>query len=193
MDTPIITGYYRENDPMKRLALLEQSIQEGETPEADAVRKELWNIRYADSAEMGKDSKADGYLGLWMSMEFNKGAGNKFFGAKSACKELRKHLEKLKFKEFQEKGGIHAELLYRECCHLARLYMELCATDRAYNTTLCGIMSISKDKSKEKLKRDMYETAVLLPQSIKMEEELAIITKAAREMYELQFPGEGGL
>ena len=32
-----------------------------------------------------------------------------------------------------------------------------------------------------------------LPMSIKMEEELSLITRAAREVYELYFPGEGGI
>ena len=34
------------------------------------------------------------------------------------------------------------------------------------------------------------ETAILLPQEIGLEEDLDLLTKAAREMYELQFPGE---
>ena len=71
--------------------------------------------------------------------------------------------------------------------------MELCATDRSYNTTFCGIISISKDKAKKKLQRDIYETAIALPEAVGMEEELGIITRAAREMYDLQFPGEGSL
>ena len=47
-----------------------------------------------------------------------------------------------------------------------------------------------KDSAKAKLQRDIYETAILLPQEIGLEEDLDLLTKAAREMYELQFPGE---
>ena len=193
MDTPTITQYYREQDPMKRLELLNQSIEAGEEPEANEIWKELWECRYSDSQVGGKDMKADGYLALWMAMEFNRGAGNKLFGPKGAKKEITKQLEKLKFQEFRKKGQLEEELLYRECCHMVRLYMELCATDRSYNTTFCGIISISKDKAKKKLQRDIYETAIALPEAVGMEEELGIITRAAREMYDLQFPGEGSL
>ena len=39
MDTPIITQYYKEHDPMKRKELLEQSIAAGECPEENQIRK----------------------------------------------------------------------------------------------------------------------------------------------------------
>ena len=45
MDTPTIAQYYREQDPMKRLELLNQSIEAGEEPEANEIRKELWECR----------------------------------------------------------------------------------------------------------------------------------------------------
>lgn len=188
MDTPTISQYYREADPLKRLELLNQSIEAGEEPEANAIRKEIWNLRYSDNSEAGKNMKADGYLALWMTMEFNRGAGNKLFGAKGARKEISRHLDKLKFKELRAKSSLHEELLYRECCHLAKLYMELCGSDKSYNSALCGIISISAEKSKKKLQNDIYETAIQLPDAIQMQEELGIITRAAKEMYALHFP-----
>ena len=45
-DTPTIALYYREHDPMKRKMFLDQSIAAGEDEEANAVRKELWELRY---------------------------------------------------------------------------------------------------------------------------------------------------
>jgi hypothetical protein len=193
MDTPTIAAYYREQDPMKRRQLLETSIQEGEEPEQNAIRRELWEIRYKENSEVEPGSKADGFLGLWMSMEFNQDAAGRLFGAKSARRELTKQLEKLEFARFQTGDELHQELLYRECCHMVKTYMELCETDKSYNTTLFGILSVSKDKAKEKLKTDVYKTAVALPGAIHMEQELGIITRAAKEMYELHFPGEGSL
>lgn len=193
MDTPTIAQYYREADPMKRKALLEQSIEAGEEPEANAIRKELWDLRYEGPSELSPKTRADGYLGLWMLMEFNRDAGKRIFGGKSARKEIVKSLSKLKFKEIREKSALHEELLYRECCHLVKLYMELSEKDKSYNSVLCGILTMNSEKAKKKLQHDIYETAILLPPSIGMEEELELITKAAREMYEVHFPGEGGI
>ena len=96
MDTPTIAKYYREKDPMERLKLLEQSIAAGEEPEENKIRKELWDIRYSDKSETG-DTRADGYLGLWMTMEFNRNSASRFFGTRSAKKEIGKYLKKLKF------------------------------------------------------------------------------------------------
>ena len=110
-----------------------------------------------------------------------------------ACTIIMKQLNKMKFQEICAKGKDYEELLYRECCHMVKTYMELSESDKAYNSTLFGIMKMSSERAKDKLKADIYDTAVVLPQTLKMEEELGIVTRAAREMYELHFPGEGSL
>ena len=192
MDTPTIAKYYREKEPMERLKLLEQSIAAEEDPEGNKIRKELWEIRYSDKSEVG-DTRADGYLGLWMTMEFNRNSGSRFFGTRGAKKEIGKYLTKLKFQEIQEKGGLYEELLYRECCHMGLVYMDLCQTDKSYNTTLCGLVHIKEDSAKSKLQRDIKETAVDLPGALGMEAELGIITRAAREIYRQYYPNEGNI
>ena len=192
MDTPTIAKYYREKEPMERLKLLEQSIAAEEDPEGNKIRKELWEIRYSDKSEAG-DTRADGYLGLWMTMEFNRNSGSRFFGTRSAKKEIGKYLTKLKFQEIQEKGGLYEELLYSECCHMVLVYMDLCQTDKSYNTTLCGLIHIKEDSAKSKLQRDIRETAVDLPGTLGMESELGIITRAAREIYRQYYPNEGNI
>lgn len=192
MDTPTIAKYYREKDPMERLKLLEQSIAAGEEPEENRIRKELWEIRYSDKAEAG-DTRADGYLGLWMTMEFNRNSASRFFGTRSAKKEIGKYLKKLKFQELQERGGLYEELLYRECCHLVLVYMDLCQTDKSYNTTIFGLIHIKEDSAKAKVQRDIRETAVELPANLGMEAELGIITRAAREIYRQYYPNEGNI
>ena len=192
MDTPTIAKYYREKEPMERLKLLEQSIAAEEDPEGNRIRKELWEIRYSDKSEAG-DTRADGYLGLWMTMEFNRNSSSRFFGTRSAKKEIGRYLTKLKFQEIQEKGGLYQELLYRECCHMVLVYMDLCQTDKSYNTTLCGLIHIKEDSAKSKLQRDIRETAVDLPGTLGMESELGIITRAAREIYRQYYPNEGNI
>ena len=70
-DTPTIALYYREHDPMKRKMFLDQSIAAGEDEEANAVRKELWELRYGEPSEAVSGTRADGYLALWMAMEYS--------------------------------------------------------------------------------------------------------------------------
>ena len=190
MDTPTIAEYYRETDPMKRKALLDQALASGEDSEANEIRKELWEARYSKT---GDGNVADGFLRFWMTMEFNRTSGHKVFGVKGAVKDIRKELDSVKFQQIRAKSPLHEELLYRECAHLVKFYMDLCETDKSYNTMLCGLIPIKKEDVKSKLQRDIYETAVCLPRDLAMEEELSLLTKAAREMYEVHFPGEGGM
>ena len=94
MDTPKIAQYYREHDPLKRKQLLEDSIAQGEEPENNEIRKKIWEIRYKDKAETGGDARADGFLALWMILEFNRNAGNKFFRCKRREKRYRETAQK---------------------------------------------------------------------------------------------------
>lgn len=188
MDTPTIAEYYREPDAMKRKQLLLKSIELNEDPEANKIRLELWNTRYKE--QIGQEVIADQFLKFWMTMEFNKDSGNRFFGTKSAKKSITKDLNDIHFHELLSKGEIYENLLYLECVHLVSLYMDLCETDKTYNTYLLGIMTMKKDSSRDKLRSDIYKTAVELPRQIGMEKELSLITKAAREAYSRHFTGE---
>ena len=156
MDTPTITQYYRESDPARRLALLNMSIEAGEEPELNQIRRELWDIRYQDPSELGGDTRADGLIALWMLMEFNKDSGKRFMGVRGGRKEIMKQLNKMKFQEICAKGKDYEELLYRECKHLVKFYMTLCAQDKNYNSILCGLITIKKESSEAKMKRDIY-------------------------------------
>lgn len=193
METPIMEKYYKEHEPMKRKKLLMEAIEAGEDRDANEIRRELWELRYQDPSEVGEDTRADGFLALWMTMEFNRNSGSRLFGWKTAQKEISKVLKKLKFTELQEKSDLHRELLYQECLHLVRTYLMLCETDKSYNTTLFGIATISSDAKKKKIRRDIRETAIELPVHAKMEKELELITQAALEIYQEVFPDEEAL
>ena len=127
--------------------------------------------------------------------EYNRNTGRGFFGAdmRRAVKEIRGHLERLKFKEYQEKGGLESELFYKEVCHMVRIYIDLCATDHSYNSTIFGMFRMGADQSKNKIMADVRDVAVRVPETLELQEELAIVTKAAAEVYEEAFPYEGGL
>ena len=117
-----------------------------------------------------------------MALEFNRNAGHKIFGPGKAQKEILKELDDVKFREIRAKSPLHEELLYRECKHLVKFYMTLCAQDKNYNSIL----------SEAKMKRDIYETAIRLPKDLNLEEELALVTKAAHEVYGQEYPEESG-
>lgn len=188
MDTPTLEKYYRETDPMKRLAYLEQSIAAGEEPQENAVRKELWEIRYSEKAQgEAKGNRADGFFKLWMELEFCKGQTKRIFNFGTPTKHLKKIMQKLQFPEIQEKSPLHRELFYRECCHLVETYMDLSEKDKTYNSMLCGLLTIKEDEAREKLMNDIKYVALVLPGELKMEKELETLTAACREMYKKHF------
>ena len=190
MDTPIIAQYYRETEPKKRKALLDQAIASGEDMEANEIRREIYESRYKGATNDG--GVADGYLKFWMALEFNRNAGHKVFGPGKAQKEILKELDDVKFREIRAKSPLHEELLYRECKHLVKFYIDLCGKDKNYNSVLCGLITIKKESAEAKLKRDIYETAIRLPKDLNLEDELALIIKAAHEVYGQEYPEDGG-
>lgn len=190
MDTPIIAAYYRESDPLKRKKLLEKAVASGEDTQENAIRRELWELRYGDASETGKTERADGLMALWMILEFNRDADKKWFAPKRARKEILNQLEKLKFQEFSDRSEMHKELLYRECVHLVTIYAGFCERDKSYNNLLCGLLTISKDRFKEKLQGDITSTAIQLPAALHLEKELELLTKAAKEVYDQMFACE---
>lgn len=186
MATSTLELYYRESDPMKRLKYLEKSIEEGEEPEANAVRREIWECRYCEKVQ-GVNERADGFLRLWMELEFCKGASKKWLAFGASTKTIKKYLEKYHFAELQEKSPLHEEMLYKECCHLVKIYMDLCEKDKSYNSYLCGLLTIKETEALEKIYSDV-KTISELPKVIKMEKELGLISKACLEMLEERFP-----
>ena len=60
--------------------------------------------------------------------------------------------------------------------------MDLCQTDKSYNTMIFGLIHIKEDSAKAKVQRDIRETAVELPANLGMEAELGIITRAPESL-----------
>lgn len=191
MDTPMLEKYYGETDPLKRLKYLEKSIANGEEPEENAVRKELWEIRYSEKAQGGnKGDRADGFFKLWMELEFCKGQTKKIFSFGTPTKHLKKIMKSLQLPEIQDKSPLHKEMLYREFCHLVQTYIELSEKDKTYNSMLCGLLTIKEDDAREKLMNDIRYVALVLPGELKMEKELELLTEACREVYKKHFDEE---
>ena len=190
MDTYYIAKYYQEADAMKRKAYLDKAIEAGEEPEKNAIRREIWQVRYSRPLDGKKEDRADDFLGFWMTLEFHRDAEKRWFGKKSAVKSLKKSLRQVKFLEIKEKSPLHRELLYQECCHLVDLYIRLCEEDRSYNSFLCGLMTFKKEDAKNKLQKDIRQVGMELPKVLGMEKELDVLMEAAKTMYQIHYGEE---
>lgn len=189
--TDLIRRYYRESDPIKRKKILEKSIEQGEEPEKNAVRKELWELRYQEASRAAKGNRSDGFLRLWMTLKYaQENTGGFLGGAKRSAKEVRKMLDKLGVSRMQEKGGIYEECLYDECVHAAELYIQSCETDKNYGTGLMGLMALSQEKIQSKITQDIYGVAISTPESLGLVDELSLISRSAKEVYQKHYPAD---
>ena len=190
MDTQTIAAYYTEIAAMKRKKHLDRSIQDNEDPEGNQIRQELWNIRYSRESGSSKGDRADGFMGLWMALEFNRGSEKKLFGGKRARKEVVSALENLHFQEYMDGDDLHRQLFYRECLHMVKMYIGLCKTDKGYGSAFGGLIPMKEENVNAKIRVDIYETGICAPRNVGLEKELDYVIRAAREAYSICFPDE---
>ena len=65
-----LRDYYTESSPARRRQILDAAMETQSDPEADEIRLQIWNLRYAKARENGKSGRADGYLKLWMDLRY---------------------------------------------------------------------------------------------------------------------------
>ncbi len=193
MDTPTIAQYYKEIDPLKRKKFLERSIAENEDPEKNPVRLELWSMRYKEAPKHAEVPMADGFMNLLMHLEINRNRIKSLFGSNGAKKEIASLIKKLGVVEFEQKGELYHEVIYREYCHLVQTYFTLCMEDKTYGSAFMGLVQMKKENLIAKMKKDIYETFIKLPVDAGLREELKTLAQAARDVYALQFPEDGPL
>ena len=193
MESTLITEFYRSQKPQKRRELLEQAIQSGQEPEKNAIRKEILDLRYETKKTWGSTDEVDTFMRLWMALEFNKEAVKSFMGQKSGRREILKNLDAISFLKIMKKSELHKELLYQECVHLVKLYISLCEKDKSYRNALMGLITMSDEKVEEKIRGDIYQTAVRLPVLLELTDELGLLTRAARAAYAEYYPDQDPL
>lgn len=190
MTSELIRNYYEESAPLKRKAILEESLAKGEEPEANQIRRELWDCRYAGIIDKKTQERADGYMKLWMTLKFFSGSRMGVLGRKRNQKEIRGLLKELGFEKMLSYGPVGEQVLYQECYHAARVYMVSCSEDRRYASTLLGLMTISKERVQEKIATDTALAAKFIPEQLQMVEELRIFSEGSIQAYKDLFPGD---
>ncbi len=195
MDTALIADYYREIHPVKRANILARMIEEEGSSEENRIRQELYDVRYSKKSGSNANVPADGLLGLWMALEYNRDVGKGLFGGgkKRAVKDIRKKLSEIRIMDYIGKGGLYEELARKELAHMVRSYMMLCKTDKSYSSGIFGLVHMGEESVENKIRADIRTIALEVPAVLGLEEDLEPVTRAAREAYEEFFPYEGGL
>lgn len=186
----LLDSYYKETDPLKRRAILMESLEKEEDPVANPIRLELWNARYAKKLDKSGDARADGFIRLWVMLKYFSGGHMNNFTRKRHQKEVQKLLDSLGYTAALKKGPAGEEVLLQECRHAASVYMNACLHDKRYGTALMGLVSISEEKIQEKIAADTVTAAKTVPESLQMTEEMQIFSTGSIQTYQDMFPDD---
>lgn len=180
-----LEGYNLSTEAEEKRSYLEQGLAEERSPE-NLLRQKLWEKRYVDKG--GRITGADQFMAQWMELGYQKEHLNSFFGRGRAEKKVRKVHENLMFAE-----GVTEELrhvLYLEYVNLVSLYIMLCQRDKNYKSLILGIGTMKEENLIAKIARDVYGCACAVPKMCHMEEEFALLSRAAKDSFLLAFPRE---
>ncbi|MBR0397405.1 MAG: hypothetical protein IJI10_03960 [Eubacterium sp.] len=185
-----VQDYYNETDRPKRKEILEKAIaEEGMTPENE-LRKYLYDARYGDSEEAGRE--VDYFIRGWMTLEYMKATSKFFLTKRKINKEIATVREDWQFAKVAEYGQAGADILYDELCNLTRLYLQICRRDKAYGSFIFGLGRVKDSTLSKRVSDDIYRMAYELPHAMDLVEEFAPFTKAATRIFCQEFPHESG-
>lgn len=176
-----LRDYYTESSPARRRQILDAAMETQSDPEADEIRLQIWNLRYAKARENGKSGRADGYLKLWMDLRYLAENPPGRFSVKKTQKRLERELEELGFFQFYDQGDQSRTLLFQECLHTARLYVKLCFSDRNYTSMILGMMPMKEGRVQDKVSKDLKKLYEDLPKVLEIPKPLELMLSAAKE------------
>ncbi len=189
MDAAWIAEYRRETDRNRRRAILDREEADRPSDAAIELRRKLWAGRYEEKKGQEIDIGIRGWVEL-MGMKrriYLPGEKNR----------IRRDLDEIKrdwqFALCEEYGEIGERALYDELFNVALLYMELCDRDRTYNSVFLGLGHISEKRRVEKIRSELREMAMEIPETLKIREELSVFTRAVQDAFAYRYPAEAGL
>ena len=180
--------YMKEPEREEREEILDELLKaEGDTPE-NQLRRKLWELRYE---RRGKDQPGvDYFIRGWVTMSFMTKGGRG--GGPTTKKRLEKELNSIRsdwgMAYIAEQGELGQKMFYQELYNMCTLYLDLCKRDRNFSTRILGLLKMKEDQLVDKIARNFYEVAVLTPKVLKCEEEFALFTKAACDVFYDNFP-----
>ena len=170
--------YYRETDPEKRLAMLEELLEKETDDGANAYRKRLADLRYGVSPDTG--ARTD--MLLWQCVNFSQIYSSSRFFKGMGRKEVRQALEQLGYDEASSYGEAGESALYWELRNGARRYFQTCM-GADYRRMLFGLMSSGEESKKEQMCKDAWHMSGGLSARLGLEDYMQLWTKAVQDEY----------
>lgn len=174
--------YYATTDSEQRKQDLIKAMAKGLEPEANEIRKKMWQMRY------GVKPGVDQMLAALINLLYFANIVKKDQKARRRKKELKEIFDTLQLNIAEEYGQLGEELLYLEHYHMVDYYINICKKDKKYGSLLFGLGSMSTDKIKEKLAGEIWAMCYGVPAVIGTEKHYQIFRKAAVDAFAMNVP-----
>lgn len=170
--------YYRELDPKRRWALLEQLCLSEDDDGANAYRRRLYRARYADERQPGQE--VDRFLfnclnfaQLWSSARWFKGG---------ARREVLRTLQQMLADEAAALGEAGERALYWEIRNAAARYLKTCEGS-SYNRALFGMIASGDESRSDRICRDIWRMTEGLSGLLGLGDALSLWNRAVQDAY----------
>ena len=184
-------SFYEEIDAEVRMRLLSLSEAEKPDPENDGIREDLLKLRYVKAKDDEKFS--DRFLRCLMEMKYLAANPGPRFLRGTKRKQLLKELDAIGYTRYLSGTAAEAKAYKDELLHMARLYVNLCRTDRQYGSVILGIGKMKTETLTDKIARDIAGMAYMLPAVFNAKEEMKDWTDALEHAFSMTFPASAYL
>ena len=164
-------SYFKEMDPAKRKAMLDQRSEEDDGEFLEQLKK-LFAIRYKKD---DKGKYVDTFLRYWLELRVAAENLDGLFAERRNRKTVKEALKNLCLDETSE---FPSDLMYQEMCHLTAAYIVLCSKDINYTAVLWGLGKKNDDKIQDKINLDLERIGEAIPKYLHMEEEFQVLKPA---------------
>ena len=193
-------AFYEEKNPEKRESLLLRRMQQEEAErQIEEDRLSVLYERYpvlkerrekeGSSRKQGLFSReaplVDLYMYSWMNILIRGRNGIHFWNRKSARKEVEKLLRNFHF-SLEEEGERCAPLRRRELEGFASFWIETCATDKSYGSTVFGLVRMKDSALSLKMAEEIGENLLFIPEKLGLD----ALAKPLRELFVEVYTGK---
>ena len=180
--------YFETTDKSERRNILDRIKESGADEEFVRICEELYEHRYVSREKNVKD--IDYAIRGWVQMKFLPEVARGWFSRKKLGDRAKEILDDFGFGVCEKYGALGREILYKELCNTARVYIKLCQTDKTYASVIFGIGKMRKEKLVAKIGEDIVTVTYSIPKEIGMIKEFEQLAQAAKAVFVEHYPKE---
>ena len=180
MDNTWITAFYQETDPVKRLKLLKENMDD--ESEEDGYRKQLWIARYGKRAP-----RKDEFIRCLMEMKYLAEGTTVDLGG-NRRKQGVKIIATLGMSESQLQEEGYKEILLEELQNVFLKFIEVSRGGRGFTSLVFGMGQMSEEGVTKKIAEQISMIAFRAPHLFHMEKEFALLQEAALMAFRKEYP-----